>query len=100
MTGPKKASAKSSACRARKGTVCTATIHPADAKVRGTRRLWARGVRALALDSDCSEVVVRKALASGELDPLDLLGSSAWVCSRLGDHETAARLRALKGRRF
>ena len=82
---------------------CTATIHPADAGVRGRRRLWAFGVLGLVstlarLGVACSPNAVRKALARCELDPLDALGVAAWICSRAGEPDLAERLLALGGR--
>jgi hypothetical protein len=74
---------------------CTATVDPADSHLRGPRRLWARGVQAFVRDAEVSANVVRQAIRSGDLDPLDLLRSAAWVCEKLKQHGLAADLRAL-----
>jgi hypothetical protein len=80
-----------------------ATVHPADAGIKGKRRLWAVGFEGIAatirkLGGECSTRVVREAVARGALDMLDPLSVAGFIAKRLGDHETAARLRGL-GRR-
>lgn len=85
------------------GARCTATIHPADAVLRGRRKLWALGVAGLVatlarLGVDDSPATVRKAIARGDFDPLDPLDVAAWLCSRAGEHWIADRLRKLGDR--
>lgn len=107
VIGPKKASAKSSVRnRSKRSPVRAVEVHPADVarsvtgsdgKRRGgsgRAKLWARGIRALALDAGCTVHVARKAVQDG-LDPLDILATAAWICERQKEHELAAGLRAM-----
>jgi hypothetical protein len=110
MSGPKKAAAKSSARKARdRSTVRSVIVHPADVMrsetgedgkrrgVGGRPKLWARGLKALALDAGVSINVVRDAVQQG-LDPNDIVSTTAWVCERQQQHDLAAGLRALARR--
>lgn len=87
-----------------KGSRCTAIIHPADAALRGRRKLWAIGAAGLVatlarLGVEASPATVRKAIARGDLDPLDPLDVAAWLCAKAGEHWIADRLRTLGGKR-
>jgi hypothetical protein len=107
MSGPKKAAAKSSARKARdRSTVRSVIVHPADVMrsetgedgkrrgVGGRPKLWARGLKALALDAGVSINVVRDAVQRG-LDPNDIVSTTAFICERQQQHDLAAGLRAM-----